>query len=336
MGADISADERVVFFPTAAKLAEDAKTWSVPIHGWIFEPEEDDYSRAAALAVLQSALGLTSDDAAAKTFAHRLRPFLVDNERRKRIVVRVGQETWALPPSDPDGHFAGTFPIPAETAARLAVGGRLAFRAVAGDEQREFTGNAHLIPPDGVSVISDIDDTVKITEVRDKRKALDNTFCQPFRAVAGMAARYQAWVEAGVAVHFVSNSPWQLYEPLQQFFQDAGFPPATFAMKRFRLKDPDSVRKLLDDAGESKHAAIGRFLQDYPRRRFVLIGDSGERDPEIYGAVAQQAPARILRIFIRDVTGEAADAERYQTAFGRLPRAMWHLFRDPAELVLPP
>ena len=76
------------------------------------------------------------------------------------------------------------------------------------------------------------------------------------------------------------------------------------------------------------------MLADHPRRRFVLVGDSGERDPEVYGAIAREHAARIDAVLIRDVTGEPADAERYRLAFDGVARERWRLFTDPAELPL--
>jgi phosphatidate phosphatase APP1 len=62
------------------------------------------------------------------------------------------------------------------------------------------------------------------------------------------------------------------------------------------------------------------------------VGDSGERDPEIYGALARNFPKQVTRIFIRDVSKEPADAERYRTAFRDLPPGTWQIFHDPSEI----
>ena len=74
------------------------------------------------------------------------------------------------------------------------------------------------------------------------------------------------------------------------------------------------------------------MLERLPKRKFVLVGDSGEKDPEIYGALARQYPQQVLRIFIRDTTGEAADSPRYARPFEGLPRLKWQIFHDAVEL----
>ncbi len=180
-------------------------------------------------------------------------------------------------------------------------------------------------------MISDIDDTIKVTEVTDRKKMLENTFFQPFRAVDGMAELYRRWADEGAKFHFVSASPWQLYEPLAELTRKAGFPSATFHLRRVRLKDT-SVLAMLDSPLEAKLNVIEPLMACFPQRRFILVGDSGERDPEVYGTVASRHPEQVLRVYIRDVTGDAADSPRYRTVFRELPRDMWKVFRSAAEI----
>ena len=333
--AEIRSDERVVFFPTLARLSDDGQHWETEIHGWIFEPEADSSVRRKAVAALQAVARTDADSQNSAVFQQRIRLFLVDNERAKVVVIRCGDLTHDLEPSEADGHFRGKLLIPVAVAEKLATDGLLPFRAVtAANDERKFEGSIHLIPPTGLSVISDIDDTIKITEVTDKRKTLDNTFFQPFRAVDGMPALYRRWGAAGARFHFVSNSPWQLYPPLAEFAQAERFPAGTFHLKTFRLQD-GGLWDLFADPVATKIPAIERLLVAYPRRKFVLVGDSGERDPEVYGRIARAFPEQVRGIFIRDVTNEPADAPRYAEAFREVPSAMWQVFRDPSRLALP-
>lgn len=64
-------------------------------------------------------------------------------------------------------------------------------------------------------------------------------------------------------------------------------------------------------------------------RTLVLVGDSGEHDPEIYGKVARMYPKRVGQIFIRAVKGEKPDADRFREAFKDVPREKWLVFTDP-------
>jgi phosphatidate phosphatase APP1 len=81
-----------------------------------------------------------------------------------------------------------------------------------------------------------------------------------------------------------------------------------------------------------KLRAISEIFAEFPDRRYILVGDSGELDPEIYAALAKEHPERVLRVFIRDVTNESADSTRYQQLFKDLPAEKWRIFKEPAEL----
>jgi len=61
-------------------------------------------------------------------------------------------------------------------------------------------------------------------------------------------------------------------------------------------------------------------------------GDSGERDPEIYGALAREHPQQVAKILIRDVTEEGPEADRFKIAFRELPLTLWKIFREPSEI----
>jgi phosphatidate phosphatase APP1 len=146
-----------------------------------------------------------------------------------------------------------------------------------------------------------------------------------------MAGLYQRWAADGAAFHYVSSSPWQLYEPLAQFARDAGFPEGVFHMKKVRLKDR-SILRLFDDPFDTKPPVIRELLERYPHRRFILVGDSGEKDPEVYGAIARQFPEQVMAIYIRDVTGEDASAQRYRAAFRDTAPETWRVFQSASEL----
>ena len=113
--------------------------------------------------------------------------------------------------------------------------------------------------------------------------------------------------------------------------REAGFPAATYHLKRVRLKGR-SVQQLFTNPLDLKLKLIEGIMANYPERRFVLVGDSGERDPDVYGAIARKYPNQVHRIYIRDVTGQPQDAQRYQRAFADVPKDAWQLFRKAEEL----
>ncbi|RKP26227.1 hypothetical protein SYNPS1DRAFT_4188, partial [Syncephalis pseudoplumigaleata] len=167
------------------------------------------------------------------------------------------------------------------------------------EPERPTYGVVNLISPHGISVISDIDDTIKKTGILEGvRTVFDNTFFRKTSDVPGMADVYNEWYEKGVAFHYVSNGPWQLYPMLDQFFRDHRFPPGAAHLRMY-----DGISAVLQDQpGQSKQDRIIDIFNDFPHRRFILVGDSGEKDPEVYAEIARRFPDRVVSIFIHDVT----------------------------------
>ena len=72
-----------------------------------------------------------------------------------------------------------------------------------------------------------------------------------------------------------------------------------------------------------------------PHCDFVLVGDSGEQDPEVYAALIRKFPEQIKKIYIRNVTNEEAGNDRFNAVFGDIDPDRWLLFDSPAGLELP-
>lgn len=327
--SNLKADEEARVFPALGKLDGDA--WALRVHAQVYEPELDSAGRGAAIEALRKALELPADAPESDIFRARARGFLVDNESMKSLLVRIGGAEYELASTGFDGHTHTDLRIPA-AGLTPGPGGVLAIDVIPREhDQRHFGGLALLLPDTGVSVISDIDDTVKISEVRDKQKLLINTFLREPAPVVGMADAYRRWAAAGAAFHYVSASPWQLYDPLDGFFKASGFPQGSVHLKQFRVADR-SFFSLFEDPIGYKTPIITGLLTRFPERRFVLVGDSGELDPEVYGDIYRKFPGQVVSIHIRDVTGDARESPRYAAAFADVPAGRWTLFTDPATL----
>ncbi|KAI8343523.1 hypothetical protein BC941DRAFT_343222 [Chlamydoabsidia padenii] len=161
------------------------------------------------------------------------------------------------------------------------------------------TGIVNLIEPTGISIISDIDDTIKETQIlHGARKVLANTFFNSCKDISGMAEAYMKWYTQGASFHYVSNSPFQLLPFLQDFLNTSQFPPGSMHLRL----DGSLMSRLIEVPGRAKRDSILSIMNDFPLRQFVLVGDSGEIDLEIYTKIALEHPGRILKIFIHDVT----------------------------------
>ena len=302
----IRDDERVLFYPTYATYDQAAATWTLCVHAIAFEPEESSLRRRAMIKLIGHFAKLKPEEESSELFRERIRPFLYDNERGKDPVVEVRQQRVRLPETEANGHTETSIRLELKESASPKT---FTIRTKARDG-RVFSGKVHAIRPKGLSVISDIDDTIKISQVADRKELVRNTFVRPFKAVPGTATIYRELAKQGAAFHYVSGSPWQLYEPLEQFLAKADFPAGTFHLRNFRLKDRTATA-LFQPAEKHKLAAIRRLLRDFPERRFLLIGDSGEQDPEIYCQIAREHPKQIVGIFIRTVTDPSTEAARY-------------------------
>jgi hypothetical protein len=330
--SDLHRDEVIVFFPTLAHRVRGGGDWECEIRGCVYEPE----NRSLILGLLREALELkhvemTEQEAA--IFAQRARLFMADNQRGRRIIVRVGNREHAIGKSGPGGQFSGVIRLSdADVAVTVPETAQVLAVLPAGDSRR-FVGHINLVEANGTTVISDIDDTIKVTQVRDRKALLRRTFLEPFKPVPGMAEVYRAWADkSDTQFCYVSASPWQLYLPLSEFMNANRFPAAAFYLKKFRWKD-QSFLSLFESPEHYKPAVIEPLLKRFPHRQFVLVGDAGECDPEIYANLARRHPRQVVRILIRDATGEPADAERYRAAFRGLPPGLWQVFRAPGEIL---
>ncbi|EWH03300.1 hypothetical protein Q427_04140 [Halomonas sp. BC04] len=173
------------------------------------------------------------------------------------------------------------------------------------------------IPPEDTDllVISDIDDTVMYTGVANKLRMLYRLFVKPAHqrtAFPGVAAFYQAlYVGESEAARrpilYVSRGPWSIYEMLEEFFQMNDIPVGPILFLRewgISWRRPWPRR-----AEEHKYALITRMLDLFEDLPCVLIGDSGQHDPEVYTRIVKEYPGRVKAVYIRRIDSQA-DRER--------------------------
>ncbi len=328
--AQLKNDERVVLFMTDAAFNDQTQRWTVPIHAWVHELENAAIRREVVERALRRRYDLLVTDRTKANFARRTRLLMADNERRKRLQVTIGNHPFELPLTGANGHTRTELELPASFVDQHRDGDLLPL-TIALPDRAPISGAACLIEPTGWSVISDIDDTVKISEVTDKRQLLANSLLHDFIAVPGMAGFYRHLAEHRVSFHFASSSPWHFYEPLTEFLHHAGFPSASLTLKMIRLKD-SSIANLWRKGTETKPAQITPILQRFKQRRFILIGDSGEQDPEVYGDLARRYGDQISAIYIRNVTAEKRSDTRWSKAFAGVSADQWQLFDHPQQL----
>jgi phosphatidate phosphatase APP1 len=335
---EIESHHTVVVYPTFAHYDALERTWLVSVRGSVHEPGPNTLRRRLLLKILQKAMRARPEDLQSEIFKRRVNGFLQLSEKGKRITVRVGSRVHVLKKkSKRNGHFFGLLRLSNTEIDNLHQEGHvrgdwLHFDVVTTNgEQRSFPGRVRLVPPAGLSVISDVDDTIKHSNVGRRADMLANTFLRDHQSIPGMSALYRQWQGEAAVFHYVSSTPWQLFDCLVELCLEHGFPDGTFHLRSIRLRDP-TVLGLFIARRWGKRRTIDRILKTFPRRRFLLVGDSGEKDPEIYGAMARKYPDRVERILIRNVSQRPLDPERRQRVFREVPARRWCAFDDPREV----
>ncbi|WP_179344177.1 App1 family protein [Winogradskyella ursingii] len=166
-----------------------------------------------------------------------------------------------------------------------------------------------LIPSDKAQfgVASDIDDTILHTGVVSllKWKVIYNSIFKHAKNRSPLegAADFYHKLHRGKSgenanpIFYVSHSPWNLYRYLELFLKQNNFPKGPILLRSLS----NFLRKKPLDEKPQKQKEILNLLKTYPNLPFILIGDSGEHDPDIYMEIAEEFPDRILAIYLRSV-----------------------------------
>lgn len=166
-------------------------------------------------------------------------------------------------------------------------------------------------------VISDIDDTILQSYVQNPLRLAQVTLLGNARTrlpFPGAARFYQA-LHAGVnPIVYLSGSPWNFYDLLSDFMDLHEFPRGPLLLRDLEFGTLRPMLRGASSLAEHKQAEIETLMQTYPDLPFVLIGDSSQKDPEIYAAALRRFPGRVRAIYIRDVSGDRRDVQVLQLA----------------------
>ncbi len=164
-------------------------------------------------------------------------------------------------------------------------------------------------------VISDIDDTVVYTGVANTTRMMWRLFAHGAdrrEVFPGVPALYQAFHagrgnDEGNPLFYVSRAPWSIYQVLVEVFRRHRIPHGpVLILREWGMKRGSLLPRRAKD---HKLDSIRHILGMYPEMRFILVGDSGQRDPEIYSDILREFPGRVLGIYIRDVSNCAVRSE---------------------------
>ena len=181
-------------------------------------------------------------------------------------------------------------------------------------ETAEPTHGEVLVPPRAADyvVVSDLDDTVLHSAATNKLLMVsvvllnDARSRAPFDGVGDLYRAFQGGPDGDGQnpILYLSRSPVNLYDMIVEFMEHHDVPPGPLLLMDWGIRNT-LVRAEID----YKRGILDGLLAFYPDRRFILIGDSGQQDPEIYSALATEHPDRVACIIIRDVATVERDAE---------------------------
>jgi phosphatidate phosphatase APP1 len=209
------------------------------------------------------------------------------------VTVTVGGRTHLLT-SDRGGY------VHADVAANLSPGWHDTIVAVSG--RAPVVSRVRVVDPlESHGVISDIDDTILVTWVPRPLLAAWNTFFlreHARRPVPGMSELLGRLAgEQGLMV-YVSTGAWNFAPHLERFMAEHGFPPGPMLLTDWGPTEQGWFRS----GTAHKRATLERLRREHPNTKWVLVGDDGQRDPEVYSEFATMHPEAVTAVGIRRLT----------------------------------
>jgi len=193
------------------------------------------------------------------------------------------------------------------------------------------TGNAtsYLVPTAGLTIISDIDDILRVTQIYEPTEGLLNSFARPFVPWLNMPSIYANWSRSipDFHFHYLTTTPEQVTRNYMEFIY-ANYPGGSFDTRPLNFSDVSatlSIRKFL----------LEKIFQTYPKRKFILVADTSNSDVmKDYPAMATEFPGQVQCIFLRNTSAtDSGDKFPYDTSgFQALNQDMYMFFVTPDDL----
>lgn len=292
-----------------------------------------DFSEVVAW--ISEKIGLADDDEAKKTIAKRVQPLLDTILPAHAVNIDLQGVNVKLGPSGPNGISADELAIPGSNYKDNQIVTVNAINADATPLKITFA------KPKGWAVLSDVDDTIKKTLTSSPVGILKTTFAEEPEPIQGMPDLYKHIVQklASPPFWYLSASPYNLYPFLREFRQQY-YPDGTMILRDASWMNLAGLFANLTQGTQAyKVDRIEKINRWFPKRKFILIGDSTQSDPEAYGEAYRKHTKWIGAIYIRKVTGVAEmdegkknTPERFDEAFKGVPKNIWYVFEDPQEL----
>ncbi|KAH8647314.1 hypothetical protein BX600DRAFT_484565 [Xylariales sp. PMI_506] len=306
--------------------------------------QDTSYRVVDAAGSVAKQIGLEETDPDYPTIGERVLPFLQDIRPGTKVkVLQNGDARISLGPTGRNGVSSNvkTVPHAPHTGDGSAQHLVPTFAAVPKGANGLLEMRTFYAEPEGWAVISDIDDTIKVTMTSDPIGILKSTFVDTPTPTPGMPELYayiQSLIRKSSPFFYLSASPYNLY-PFLRDFRDHHYPHGTIVLRDSNFMSLSGLLSQLTlGTGEYKVDRMRKINSWVPERKMICIGDSTQADPESYGEIYREFPGWVHLILIRKVTDIAAigieaknEPSRFEEAFQGVPRDRWHVFEDADE-----
>ncbi|KAJ0165881.1 Phosphatidate phosphatase APP1 [Colletotrichum tanaceti] len=335
-GRPVTDDDIVWLLDNTAYKPSRLGSWQAEFVAAIFEKEP----KCAVVDIVQAVakkLGLADDAEELQTIEERILPFLWDVQPSRLLRVVHQKRELKLGPSATNGISTDTLKVPEQPSGTAVTSSAAVPRGATGLLEMQ----TYFAAPEGWAIISDIDDTIKLTQTSDPIGILRETFVNEPTPIEGMPELYRnikALLPQEAPWFYLSASPYNLY-PFLREFRDKYYPPGTIILRDSSWKTVAGLLSALTVATEQYKVERMRKVRGWlPKRKFILIGDSTQSDPEAYGNIYRELKGWVKLILIRKVTDIAAvgisaknEPERFEKAFKNIPRDDWFVFENPVD-----
>ncbi|KAI0424621.1 hypothetical protein F5Y09DRAFT_335609 [Xylaria sp. FL1042] len=330
----VSADDTLWLLDNTAYRNDKTGLWEAEYVAAMFS-QHSSCTIVDAVSSIADKIQLEERDPGYQTLEKRIGPFVQDI--KPGTVANVLYEGRSLMKLGPSGHNGISSEI--KRLPGSSDGGIVPTFAHVPDgangllEMRTFYADA-----EGWGVISDIDDTIKITQTSDPIGILRTTFLDSPKPTPGMPELYKhihSLVKETSAWFYLSASPYNLY-PFLRDFRETYYPHGTIILRDSSWMSISGLLTTLTLGTEDyKVDRMEKIHSWLPKRKMICVGDSTQTDPEAYGDMYRRYPQWVKTILIRKVEDIAAigiesknEPERFEKAFEGVPRDVWHVFTD--------
>ncbi|KAI0882649.1 uncharacterized protein GGS22DRAFT_47443 [Annulohypoxylon maeteangense] len=193
------------------------------------------------------------------------------------------------------------------------------------------SGNAtaYLVPPEGFTIISDIDDILRVTKIYDPKEGLLNSFARAFTPWMNMPEIYANWSASipNFHFHYLTTTPEQVTRNYMDFIFKT-YPLGSFDTRPLNFSDVSATLSI-------RKALLDKIFQTFPQRKFVLIADTSNSDVmKDYPQMVKDYPGQVQCIFLRNTTAtDSSDLFPYNTkGFEGIDQKQYMFFLTPDDL----